>query len=137
MVTGSSLSPPGKYLHFPRAEGSVHPTLVDCSLNLAISRSRIFGSSRFYARKAFYEHEHSLGETRSFNLTLGGTRSTYYKVTPSGRHYTFPRRASPCSFASTAEPTAASGLRSVLLLLLLLALLSCCSAAAASAAPLL
>ena len=45
-------------------------------------------------------------------------RFPHYELTPRGRYYTFPRRAPPCSPASTAVPRAASDVRDVLLLLL-------------------
>ena len=57
----SSLPPPGKCLHFYRAEGSSFPTLVGYSSIFA--HSRAVGSSSLYATKRSYEHEHALGET--------------------------------------------------------------------------
>ena len=85
MVTDVVHLPPGKRVHFYRAEGSAFPTLVDYLLTFAHSRSGTIGSVRLYPRKSSYEHEHALGETRTYSLILVGTRFTYYKVTPSGK----------------------------------------------------
>ena len=52
--------------------------------NFSHSRSRAFGSSSFEARKGPYKHEHALGETRTHNWTVAGTRFTNYKVAPPG-----------------------------------------------------
>ena len=62
-----SFLPLGRCVHFDRAEGSAFPRFVDCSLNVANSRSCAYGSSRFDVRKSPYEHKYAPGEARTFN----------------------------------------------------------------------
>ena len=78
---------------------------------------------------------YALGETRTHNMTLVGTRFTQLKVTPSGTPFYFPSSCPtvlPC-LDCCAESGLGCGWCAILLLLLpLLCSCSCCSAAATS-----